>query len=315
MPLSKRFMTNLSQNLNIGIVRKLPAQEALMAIKERGIVDSHELLELLSPSQVQEIFDLDAWNFDQVNIEKMEEWLENLFTANSAVAVKAFHELDIELIAFLLKTQTEIYHLEMGEDPIESPEQALYTPDGRYLVVFSGSTVWKYILEQLFARDLDFSLRLLESVRYETASGLEEEALHWRDGRLQDLGFSPLAELKSILQKVNPDMPLPPLPDNIIEGDESVQPGLLKLAASKGVFEKAYDALPEKDRPRVMREFIATCNQVHLAYGRDAGERQALTETITYVTLMIEKALEYRSIDALAKTSVKKLFQIGHSLK
>jgi hypothetical protein len=312
---------------NLQLVRKLSAQDALLLIKERGLSDAAEVLEFLSPIQVQQILDLDAWKHDQIDPAKMENWLEALYEASPARAVQAFHELDIELSAFLLKTHTQIYHVEMCEEPSHPPEQVLYTPDGRFMIAFHGRAVWRQILEQLMARDLQYTLGLIESIRYETESVLEEEALRWRDGRMQDLGFAPFEESKAILALVNPNDPSlrggvadAAIHDGLLRSarnDEHTQPissSILRLVNQKGLFQQSFERLNEAQQVRVLQELVSTCNRVHVAFNRQPGELTALKETVTYVVLMIEKALEHFTPEHLGSAPIAKLFQVGRFL-
>ena len=50
---------------------------------------------------------------------------------------------------------------------------------------------------------MNLILRIIESIRWEFPSALEEESLKWRDKRLQDLGFLPIDENISILSYVS----------------------------------------------------------------------------------------------------------------
>src|SRR5690606_29806170 len=90
-------------------------------------------------------------------------------------------------------------------------------------------------------RDLSFVLRLLESVRFELPSGLEEECLRWRQNRLLDLGiwpreerllfFAPLTfqQFKSALKPRDPSEPKNKLP-LIVKSDLSDRYPFLKQA-------------------------------------------------------------------------------------
>lgn len=166
------------------------------------------------------------------------------------------------------------------------------------------------------ARDLGFALQIIQSVRFETASGLEEEALRWRDSRMQDLGFAPFAESKAILGYINPDAPLPPANEGYDENDEAgSSSALLSYIKPKSLFQEALKNLSEQSKARVLRELVSTCNRVHIAMKRNPGEIEALKETVTYVILMVEKALEYLSPDKLAQAPLARLFQVGKALE
>ena len=300
-------------NNPIQFVRRLPAQDALILIKERGFRDSLEILELLSPDQVQHIFDLDVWDDDHIQSDSVDNWLEAFLESNPQKAVQIFHELDPEFLAYLIKFNTKVYELDDGQEPDGLTEERVRTPDNQYVVTFTKS-IWRQFFEQFMARDLEFALQIIQSVRFETESGLEEEALRWRDGRMQDLGFAPFSESKAILSYIHPDAPLPTLPQTEDLDEDPPHSALLSFIKSKSLFEQTLKTLPEKSQKRILRELISTCNQVHIAMKRDPGEIQALKETVTYVILMVEKALEYRSPEHLDKVALAKLFQVGRAL-
>ncbi|MBL4818360.1 MAG: hypothetical protein JKY15_03895, partial [Deltaproteobacteria bacterium] len=91
--------------------------------------------------------------------------------------------------------------------------------------------------------------------------------------------------------------------------------GLIQFIQDKGLFYDTLTQLNQTEQARVMRELVSTCNQVHIAFERDPGELTALKETLTYVVLMVEKALEYREADLLGTTPLPWLFRIGKSLE
>ena len=78
------------------------------------------------------------------------------------------------------------------EDPQpENPGMAFYTPDGRFLLEFAGSGEYatvRQLIEDLYAQDVFGAGRLIESIRWELPTELEETARRWRDGRLRDAG-------------------------------------------------------------------------------------------------------------------------------
>lgn len=308
-------MNNLLSSTNpMQLVRALSAQDALILIKERGFQDSLEILELLSPDQFQNIFDLDVWDDDHIKSDAVEGWLEAMFEANPQRAVQVFHELDPEFLSYLIKINTQVYELDDGQEPDGLTEERVRTPDNQYVVTFTHS-IWRQFFEQFMSRDLEFALQIIQSVRFETASGLEEEALRWRDSRMQDLGFAPFSESKAILGYINPDAPLPPANEGFDENDVTgSSSALLSYVKSKSIFQSTLNALSEQAKARVLRELVSTCNRVHIAMKRNPGEIAALKETVTYVVLMVEKALEYLSPEKLAKAPLARLFQVGKAL-
>ncbi|MBH1988562.1 MAG: hypothetical protein I8H75_04015 [Myxococcaceae bacterium] len=296
-------------------IRQMPAQDLLITIRDRGLHDSLAFLGMLSPEQFQYIMDLDAWTDDRIQNEKIEPWLEAMMESNPRKAVQVFHELDIELLAFLLRENSEVYELDDGQEPDDLPNDRLQTPDNRYVITFS-KPIWRHFFEHLMARDLTFALQIMQSIRYETASGLEEEAFRWRDGRMQDLGFAPYEEAKAVLSRINPDISLE-YPTILLEEEPTLNPtqAIVSSLETDHVFTQTLSTLPNDTQKRILSEFVSTCNQVHQALNRDSGDRQSLRETVQYVTLLLDKALHYRSPEVLATSPVRTLFQIGRTLE
>lgn len=138
-------MNNLLSSANpMQLVRRLSAQDALILIKERGFQDSLEVLELLSPDQVQNIFDLDVWDDDHIKTEAVEGWLEAMLEANPERAVQVFHELDPEFLSYLIKINTQVYELDDGQEPDGLSDERVRTPDNQYVVTFTQS-IWRQI--------------------------------------------------------------------------------------------------------------------------------------------------------------------------
>src|SRR5262245_41668786 len=63
------------------LVPRLPVQELYYAIKEVGLADAHDLVALASPDQLQGFLDLDVWQKDALDDQKMEPWIELLLEA------------------------------------------------------------------------------------------------------------------------------------------------------------------------------------------------------------------------------------------
>src|SRR5690349_4650161 len=78
---SRRADALLSEPDAAQLVPRLPVQELYYAIKEVGLADAQELVALASPEQVRGFLDLDVWQRDQLDVERMNEWLEALVEA------------------------------------------------------------------------------------------------------------------------------------------------------------------------------------------------------------------------------------------
>ncbi len=198
LPPKKRLDIIINHPAPIELVRSMATPDLLLTIREVGGESSLELVEMLHPSQVQELLDLEIWSHDRLNTEVAGFYFSLLFEANRDTAIAQMHGLDIELIGLMFKLVAEIYDATSNEEPDDYPDLYSITPDRRFIVCFPEKEgclglqqSLHTFLEELYGRDLQFALRLLECIRFELTSGLEEESLRFRKGRLLELGILP----------------------------------------------------------------------------------------------------------------------------
>ena len=321
------------------VVRQMPVPDLFATVKDVGIEDALELLELMSPVQVQGFLDIDAWRRDRVDAAALSRWLRAFFAANPDRCVGQLRGLDLELLTLILKINTRIYDLSLEEEPEHDIGRHSITPDQRYLIVYGGviaddetQAVLQQIVDRMMGRDMLFVLKLCEAIRSELPSQLEEDAYRWRNARLADLGFLPMHEAAEIFAWLDPEKPLPgtkaaaPPPSRHEEGTSTnlsasaLVPWAL-LSSGTDVLSRALLALDEYSRDRVVHELMLTANRVHAADGQDLGDTDALQETARHVTAtagtglaFLVKGSETALTAALATTSVMMLFRLGHSL-
>jgi hypothetical protein len=206
----------------------LPVQDLFATIKEVGPGDCLEVVELLHPRQVQGFFDLDGWRKDRIDPTTLGEVDRSAFRGEPRsrldAAARARHRTLVVAREGAHAASTTSRTAKTR--PKTTCRVHIVTPDGRYLVVFDVASAneklihgLKSALEHLMGRDMQFVLKLLEAVRWEMPSSLEEEAFRWRNGRLADMGFLDPGEAQLVFAWVDPDGPMvgqpvkvPPLP-------------------------------------------------------------------------------------------------------
>lgn len=340
LPANKRLDAILSRPDVIRVVQRMPVQDLFTTVKEVGVQDSLELLELLHPRQVQGFIDLDAWRGDRLDPVALGDWLEALYTASPQRAVKQIVGLDVELLSLLFKMHTQVYDLTVDEQPETDPKYHSVTPDHRYLIVYDPehenlALALMQTVDRMFGTDPSFVLRLVEAVRWELPSALEDECYRWRNGRLADLGFVPLEEAGEIFAYVDPDKAalsgaaLEPPPE-VVPADEEDAPQDLSTSVllpegllSEGghVLGAALAMSDDEQRRRVSHELVLVANRLHTATGGDAGDVDALKATARRAADTIGIGLSYLAKgdpaglkDPLERVPCLRLFQIGHSV-
>lgn len=341
LPAKQRLDRILSRKDTMRVVRQMPVPDLLTTINDVGAADSLELLELMSPAQVQGVLDLDGWRKDRLDPSSVGKWLRAFFAANADRVAVQLRGLDLELLTLLLKVHTRIYDLSQEEQPEGEVGRHSITPDQRYLIVFGGVStddetlvVLQQSIDRLMARDMGFVLKMCEAVRWELASQLEEDAFRWRNARLADLGFLPQHEAAPIFAWIDPDAPFgkgvaaptsasPVLAEEAATSTDLTTSPLLPWSQLSGgdVLGRALQPLPDTVRDRVAHELMLTANRVHAADGQDIGDTDALKETARQTAATAGTGLAYlvkgdesKLSSSLASTSVMVLFRIGHSL-
>ncbi len=340
LPAKARIDRIISRKDTMRVVRRMPTVDLYATVRDVGVDDCLEIIELMSPAQVQGFLDLDGWRRDRVDITAMGRWLRVLFAANVERAVGQLRGFDIELLTLLLKVHCKVYDLTLDEQPEGDVGRHTLTPDQRFLIVFGGvggddetQATLQQFLERLMARDMLFVLRICEGMRWELPSSLEEEALHWRNARLADLGFLPPDEAAVVFAWVDPDKAIAqaaPPSDPIKAGaDETTSTDLTTspilpwelLGDGSSVISKALAGVGDVVGDRVRHELMLTANRVHAADAADLGDADALKETARQVAATVGVGLawmvqgdESKLATRLATTNVQHLFRVGHSL-
>src|SRR4051794_27497415 len=83
-------------------VPTLPVQELFYAIKEIGLADATDLIQLVTPEQMQGFFDLDTWQKDRFVPEKAMPWFDILVDAGPRQIARVVDGIDPEVVALYL---------------------------------------------------------------------------------------------------------------------------------------------------------------------------------------------------------------------
>ncbi len=345
LPAKQRLDRIISRPDTMRVVRQMPVPDLLATINDIGVGDCLELLELMSPAQVQGFLDLDGWRKDRVDAAALGRWMQAFFAANPDRATGQLRGLDLELLVLLFKVHTRIYDLIAEEEPDHEVGRHSITPDQRYLICYGGvaaddatQATLQQAIEQLMGRDMQFVLKMCEAIRWELVSQLEEDAYRWRNARLADLGFLPAHEAAAIFAYLDPDKPLPgagtkPAPPKFDKPDKNTVATNIDLTTSvllpwsmltgggNEVLGRALRDVDDATRDRVAHELMLTANRVHAADGQDIGDTDALKETARHAAATAGTGLAYlvkgneaALSSSLTSTSVMHLFRLGHSL-
>ena len=304
------------------LVRALPADELYFTVREIGLGDAAQLVQLASAEQFKVILDLDAWRQGHFEPRRALPWLRAaragaLSDPRSAARwERKRRALDPEVLYLLLRDVLVIHDLERDEDPALTTDRFFRTPEGKYVVEFEVEgaeySAVRGLLDDLYAEDPFAAARLLASLLWELPSELEETALRWRTGRLADLGYPSLEEALSWYARPPPGEPSAP-------GSPARPPGFfLAPLAEATLLARAAARLGADDRAALELQLVGAGNAVMVADGIDPVDLEQVREAVDGARALVELGLAQRSGGDLARaaaaletTPVKRLFQEG----
>ncbi len=188
------------------LIRRLPAQEVFLLIKELGLPDVPELLAGVNTDQFTAFLDLDCWQGDLFDGRTAAEWLAVLFEAGEEKVLETMEEMEFPLLILLLKKHMDVL-VTPGDFDDENDRSLVGQENAGYEIAYRDAETGKLIaafLQVLQRHDPRMFVRLLESVRWEHEMELEEENYQERRNRLEALGFPDPFESRVIYAWTDP---------------------------------------------------------------------------------------------------------------
>ncbi len=317
----KKFDLLLNSQNAERLVPQLHPQELYLTINELGSADSVELLELASSEQITLLLDLDCWDGDKVSDVLSLRWLELLANAGEEKLCQLAREIEPETFAlFLKKHLTIVRGLEAYDDDdaensrrLESLYDIHYHSEDAAKIIGALLNLWQ-------EKEQETYLLLMEMIRSENLSVLEEESFNSRNNRLLDLGIIPHHEAKSIYTYVDPDTFKPGGKiDYRLEAEELHSP--LALLAKAEPNNLLADILGAGIDHETACELLHLVNRKLSADRADIAEQKEISGKLREVYDILNLALEFLSGNDVARgdeifktTYLLHLYQLGHSL-
>lgn len=298
------------------LVRSMPAEDLYVTVQEMGLADSTELVQLASPGQFRAFVDLGGWRRDALDSHAVLTWLRAARggVEDTGEFLRKLHGLDLEVLEILLREFVEVHDLEENPD-VNPPGVTMETPEGRYLIEIKAEGVEmsavRSLLNDLIAENPFEAVRLLEAVRWEIPSELEETAYQFRRARLQDMGFPSLEEAVSLFSRVD----VAPSPV------AATRPGLVPTTGHVDYLEAAFRGLTMVESVNAEDELREVASAALVVDLSDPGDLDAIRRASETVRDYLSLALEHltgadleRATDVLRDTPLRRIFQTGFSL-
>jgi len=281
-------------------VAALEPLEAYYIVRELGLDQALPILRELSHEQMQACLDLDCWNRYDFSVESLDEWLAPFAAIDPETLSQTFFALDYVLQLLYLSQTVTVYDPDADEIPPEdeeNPPTRAMTPDGFYLLELKPGLTLKVhpftLLDGLYQYDPTATHRLMSEIRVDLPTQIEEEALRFRSGRMEDLGFATPTEAIVLFSRPPSRQPLPrpqePL-DSAANRLPSVYAGPL---LETSLLQRALSlvATPES-LSRMEQELVWTINSAIIAYGEKPQDIEHITAIVTRVRDTVSLGLE-----------------------
>lgn len=301
---------------------RLHPQEIYLTVSAVGPEYAAELLLLTSTEQIVTLFDLDCWEGDCIDPKATLQWLSLLLETGEAKVYRTISEMEPELFVLFLKSfikvvaGPEVYD---DDDNIRNAKRV----DGLYDIDYRDEESAKIvggILNILQQGDQENWMLLLEMVRGELDSVLEEEVYQSRSNRLLDYGFLPPAEARSIYTIVDPDSYKPESGKRFdLESDGLQSPlPLLRLAQPGGLLAEVLSSGIDHS---LATELCLLANRKMTADLVDLSHEENVSQSLSQLYDGLNLGLEHLTGNDVVRAGaifrdnyLQQIFQVGHSL-
>lgn len=304
------------------LLASLPPQDLYLLAREQGADQIAELLAMASPEQWTAFLDFDCWHGDRFEAAAARAWLAVLLEGEAPQVAATLQQIDFELLVLLLQQEVEV---SSGPEELFDEDRADDLPRlAGYLLAYrneEGAKLYGALLAVLMDQAPGFARYLLEAVRAEGESLLEESVYHQKVDRLLDQGFPEPHAARTIYAWLDPrhfapgsapKVPLGGSPGGVAPG------GALQLARPQGLLARL---LADGSDDGTAWELACLVNKVLMAEQVDLGDLGAVRTLAERCWATLNLALEFLAGEdqeaaarAMASTYLEELFRLGHSL-
>jgi hypothetical protein len=300
LPARNRLELLLHSPKPMRLVRSLPDADLYVTAREIDPTDALPLLALASATQIEHLIDLESWRRDRFDADRCGAWVALLLEAGEPALRRFLRHADEQLLGLLLRDWVRVDQMEYEDSPEvhghgeseAGSERGFVTPDGYYRFAPSipeHAAAIRRILQIFYHEFPDRYQNAIWAAKWELPGELEEEALRWRQSRLEEHGFPGWEEALSAYAAPT-GVGSPPVPPEPRDRDGlPAARSLVPLLAGHGPLEQALDFLADESRDRVLHGIISLANHILVADASDTGDleahRGALVKAGSYIRI------------------------------
>lgn len=323
----RSLLLELSPNPE-SLIPLLPEAEFCFTLKAVGLTDASWMIEYASRSQIVAGVDLDAWSGLLPDLDAFEPWIATLAAAGEPALLRGTQSLDAEMLVRYLRDRITVY-LDPRDDDWQAPPGA-QTLDGQfYFAARRENDDIAHIVrlfDVIFREDYWLYYRLMQGAIWELDTDLDEWALRWRTGRLQDMGFPPWDEAMQIFGYLRPEArtEIPEIHDPLDMDAWALpvwMPGLPAAHDSRHLVFRALADLDGDERRGFFYSFVGVANAVAVAEKMPLGDAETLPRALERTATVVSAAIEFladqnglSAVEILRRVDIKRLFRVGINL-
>lgn len=190
------------------LVRAMAADEFAGTVLELGGEDAGGLIAMSSDEQLTYLLDLTGWVKEKLAPARYEAWVPIIIQGGTQRVKRWLDTTDVEVLALIMAHWLRVVKWLASQDEQEPPDDLpSFTLDGVYFIDFHNKDMRDYAAQVMVVLKNDLPVlyqRVLESMLWESAAGMAEDASMWRSGRMADLGFPTREEAFEIWAKAPP---------------------------------------------------------------------------------------------------------------
>lgn len=308
------------------VTQSLPVEEVYNLIKEVGKEDSLLIISMVSPDQLQYIFDVEWWLGDKFQPKQALDWIVLLDQCQDPETLEWFLSEDFDQKVVLFQAFFKVYKKDEMTDTYEGVEGLEhFTPDGVYDIFFKveNSKEIRKLLLLLHEKDQELLYNLLEAVIWYPVTITVEKAYQWRVNRTGERGIPEFKEAMGIYSPLDAEtlkLKLPTL--------EEIPSSRFKLSPRYPLahldetlfFTQCLAVLENESRLETLRwELVCLANKVIVADGYDLSSKdirqQALRKTRGYINMGLELGAAgdlKKGAALLGQVWMQSLYQVGY---
>jgi hypothetical protein len=257
------------------LTRALAPDEFAATVLAVEADEAGELLARSTDAQLTYLLDLTGWVAERFAPQRYASWLPLLLEGGAPRLQRWLASADPEVLALLFAHWFRVEKFLPSQDQQEPPDGLPeFTLDGVYFIEFRDQKTAGFVAQLLTVLKSELAgsyTRVLESMLWESAAQLAEDALRWRTGRLMDAGFPSRLEALELWGRPRPGeadwRKLPPKRElGFLAGAPPRSDAAARLLPAEEMLPRLAGRLePEAaDRLRAELAYLANCGVVAL---------------------------------------------------